>query len=748
MPSPDGQDTSSSSFFLLDERIQRWIWAEKWTELREIQERAIPLVLEGVRDVILAAATASGKTEAAFFPILTRLTRDIDGLVFYVSPLKALINDQWGRLSRLCEHLEIPVYPWHGDISAAKKQRFFKKPSGVVLITPESLESLFVNHGHGLGERFKTTRYIVVDELHAFIGTERGKQLQSLMHRLEILLGRRLPRIGLSATLGDMRLAAEFLRHAGAEEAEVVVSSDGTGELKLLIKGYRDSPPRVNGEERIAAERQGRPVELEDLVTGGELAVSEDLFKALRGKNNLVFPNSRGRVELYADLLRRACERNGLPNEFWPHHGNLARDIREETEAALKKGDRPATAVCTTTLELGIDIGAVTSVAQIGPPPSVASLRQRLGRSGRRGDAAILRSYCLEPELDAKAHLLDQLREGLVQTIAVTRLLLGRWYEPPRIQGLHLSTLVQQLLSVIAQLGGVTASRAWELLCGPASPFSAVTKADFVELLRSLGEREILMQTEDDLLLHGPLGEKLVNHYTFYAAFTTEEEFRVVAQERTLGTVPVSHPLDENSYIIFAGRRWRVDHVDAPHKVITVSPAPAGRPPVFGGGAGLVHDRVREEMLAIYRDTDQPVFLDTTARELLSEARKAFERYDLEEQRIVQLGPHTHIFPWRGDIVHNTLTLLLKNKNVAAENEGLSVVVFSAEEERVRQLLSEIAMEDDVSDEALAASVKTKLQQKFDWLLPETLLCCGFAAEALDGARARSACMELLAAGR
>lgn len=735
----------SSSFYLLDERIRRWIWTEGWEELRDIQEQAIPLVLAGERDVILAAATASGKTEAAFFPILTRLLKDAkaEGLVLYVSPLKALINDQWARLSRLCETLELPVHPWHGDISASKKQRFFKKPTGVVLITPESLESLFVNHGHGLSVLVRGLEYVVVDELHAFIGNERGKQLQSLLHRLEVLVGRRVPRIALSATLGDMGLAAQFLRSGAAKDVALVVSSEASQELKLIVKGYVNTPPRFSEKDAEAAKRAGRTVELEDLIRGGDLAVAEDLFGTLRGKNHLIFPNSRSKVELYADLLRRQCERLGVPNEFWPHHGSLSKDIREETEAALKKGDRPASAVCTTTLELGIDIGAVESVAQIGPPPSVASLRQRLGRSGRRGDAAILRSYCIEDEFDAQSEFSDQLREGLVQSVALIRLLLDRWYEPPRTGGLHLSTLIQQLLSLIAQYGGLAAQQAWNLLCAEG-PFSALSKTAFVELLRSLGDRDVLMQTEEGLLLHGGLGEKLVNHYTFYAAFSTEEEYRIVTQGRVLGSVPISHPLEEGSYVIFAGRRWRVVSVDSQHKVITVAPSPAGRPPQFGGGAGLVHDRVRDEMRKVYEEADPPMFLDKTARQLLSEARGAFDHHNLDTQRIVSVGQNVYLFPWRGDVTQNTLALLLKHRGLEAQNEGLLIAVYGADRERLLDTLGEISEDESLSDGTLAASVKNKMRGKWDWLLTEQLLCADYAADALDVQAARAACKTLI----
>ena len=221
---PASGSTDSRSFDLLDERIRRWIWREGWTELRDAQERAVPALIDADRDVIIAAATAAGKTEAAFLPILSNLLRDdpCSGSVLYISPLKALINDQWSRLDNLCDALEIPVTGWHGDVSSGRKQRFVKKPTGVLLITPESLEAMFVTRGASLEATFGALRYVVVDELHAFIGSERGMQLQSLMRRVDRACGRNVPRVGLSATLGDMRLAAEFLRPRAAQDVQII----------------------------------------------------------------------------------------------------------------------------------------------------------------------------------------------------------------------------------------------------------------------------------------------------------------------------------------------------------------------------------------------------------------------------------------------------------------------------------------------------------------------------------------------
>lgn len=711
----------SSSFTLLDERIQRFLWNEGWEELRDAQEAAIPLILQGDRDVIIAAATAAGKTEAAFLPALTRLmNRADDGLIVYVSPLKALINDQFGRLDRLCELLEVTVWPWHGDISSTVKTRFLRKPSGVLLITPESLEALLCNRGSSVAAVFRQTQFFVVDELHAFIGSERGKQLQSLMHRIESAVGNRVPRIGLSATLGDMSLAGKFLRPNGTPE--IVESRFSGAELQVLVRGYEE-PPTVkqdNGEESEA-------------ITPAQIAAN--LFKVLRGSNNLVFPNSRREVERYTHILNRLCDREQVPNEFWPHHGSLSKEIRSETEAALKQKDRPATAICTNTLELGIDIGAVKSVAQIGPPPSVASLRQRLGRSGRRkGEPAILRGYCVEDALPGPTSLADKLRLGTLETAAMITLLVEGWFEPPRVKGAHLSTFIQQLLSVIAQNGGATAGQLFSLLCSPGAPFDSVSKAEFMELLRHLGAEQLLIQDSSGTLLHGPLGEKFVNHYTFYAAFSSDEEFRLVAGGKALGSLPVSQMLTVGQRILFAGRTWRVEDVDEPGKTIYVTRASGGVPPLFSGGPGRTHTRVRQRVRELLRSSDVPAFLDATARKFLSEARDGYLRMELDQRVALDQGHEVLLLTWLGDAANEALVCVFLRRGFTAMPSGPGVEVRKKDGgvKEILDVLADTAADDPPALEVLLADVKNLAREKWDWALPDSLLRKAYASQYLD----------------
>ena len=710
--------STSSAFHSLHPGIQRYLWAEQWEALREVQEMAIPAVLLADRDVVIAASTASGKTEAAFLPALTHLLNgDTDGLIVYISPLKALINDQFGRLDRLCEDLDIPVWPWHGDIGSTTKQRFFRKPTGVLLITPESLEAMLCNRGTSVAGIFKGAAFVIVDELHAFIGSERGKQLQSLMHRMEVVLERRVPRIGLSATLGDMQAAATFLRSDG--RAAIVDAQSGNNELQLILKGFEEPPaPQDAKHEEVAP-----------------LAVAKHLHEVLCGTNNLIFPNSRREVERYTHLLNEISEQASRPREFWPHHGNLSKEIRSDTEAALKQKERPATAICTSTLELGIDIGAVKSVAQIGTPPSVASLRQRMGRSGRRkGEPAILRGYVIEDAIDSNSDLKTRLRLDTVQSIASALLLIDKWFEPPVAGGAHLSTLVQQLLSAIAQYGGLRAPQAYQLLCASGAPFQGLSSESFVELLRHLGKQDVLTQDSSGLLLHGPTGDKLVNHYSFYAAFVADEEFRIVAAGKTLGTLPITQMLAAGQRILFGGRTWLVEQVDETQKTIYVLAAKGGSPPIFNGSGGRVHTRIRQTMHALYRGELRPTFLDATASRFLEEGKSAYEHLGLDENVLLDQGSHFLLLTWAGDAANEAIACLLgaRDFNAQAGRLGVEVTKGSQTRSHLLETMAVIASQPAPRSEELLVKAKNLASQKWDGLLPPRLLMHSYASMRLD----------------
>ena len=735
-PPSSSNPTSPSAFERFHAGVQRWIWDQGWKALRPVQEHAAHQILDEDADVIISAPTAGGKTEAAFLPIASKLAEtEADGIAcLCVSPLKALINDQADRLTPLFDHVGLPLTPWHGDVARSRKQKLLKEKTGVLLITPESLEAVFVLRGNKIPSLFSGLTHVVVDELHSFIGSERGRQLQSLLNRLELAIRRRVPRVALSATLGDMRLAAGALR-PGAGDAVVLIEGKGDGrELRMQLRGYRSCPPAPGSSPQSPD------------GTGDAARLVRDLYEALRGQDNLIFANSRRRVEELTDHLRDLSERSHVPNEFFAHHGNLSREIREGVEARVKNTTEPTSVVCTSTLELGIDVGSVTSIAQVGSPPSVASLRQRLGRSGRRADEpSVLRGFVVEEELGKTPTLLDELRVQLVQSIAMMQLLLARWCEPPAPRQLHLSTLVQQILSVVAQHGGVMARNLYSVLCR-SGPFRGVDGDLFGQLLHCLGEQHILTQTSDGALALGDRGETIVDHYSFYVAFVTPDEYRLVAGTKTLGTMPITQPLATGSYLIFAGQRWEVRRIDETSRVIELAPAQGGRAPRFEGGGFDVHDRVRAEMHRIYASRTVPVYLDATAKELLSEGRDTFRRWHLSQDRTVDREGSLLLFPWRGDRVLHTLSLQLNFLGLSTWVEGVAIGLRQTAPSEVAEALQRIASGEVVYETALAELAVNQNEEKYDWALTAELRSVGYASRHFDEPGARDAAKEIMAA--
>lgn len=695
--------------------IQRWVFDQGWSALRPIQQDAVAPVLSARDDVIITAGTAGGKTEAAWLPICSRLAFDEEkgsarlGIkALYISPLKALINDQAQRFKSLGDRIDLPVLRRHGDVFGRERDALLRNPDGILLTTPESLEALFMLHGSRIPVIFGGLRYVVIDELHAFIGSVRGMQLQSLLHRLEVATGLRPPRIALSATLADTKIAARFLRPDGADSTTIISSGVAGTDLRMQLLGVASGAEPDFGEE----------------------TVTRHLYSNLRGENNLVFANSRRTVEAYADRLTNLCATARVPNEFFPHHGSLSKGLREDVEKRLKAAEAPATAICTSTLELGIDIGSVSSVAQIGSPGKVSSLRQRLGRSGRRGTPSILRVYIVEPELDAKSHPADLLRPRLIETIAILDLMLEHWIEPPNVQSLHLSTLVQQLLSIIAQYGGRHANQLYDTLC-QAGPFTAIPPEMFIQVLQTLGENDILTQASDGLLLPGGKGERLINHYSFYAAFAAAEEYRLVADGVTLGTLPVDSPVVIHSYLIFAGRRWQVVGVDADRKIIELRPATGGKLPRFTGGGPSIDHTIRQRMRFILTSDAAPRYLNPTAGTLLSEARMNFKMLGLNDRSLVASETSTLVFPWAGDQVMTTLQLMLSRAKVDITQHGIALEIDLPGDE-TRRLLKDILTDETPDPVDLASRMGDTKRDKHDHLLTDHLLVLASAARDLD----------------
>tara|TARA_R110002167_G_scaffold362021_1_gene580869 strand:- start:12235 stop:14433 length:2199 start_codon:yes stop_codon:yes gene_type:complete len=712
----------------LDTRVQKWLFKQGWLDLREIQKKAIIPILGGKTDVLISASTAAGKTEAFFLPACSAISDMDSGFgILYISPLKALINDQYRRLDSLCEMLDMEVTPWHGDSLKSKKSKAKKNPSGILLITPESLESLLVRESGWAKQAFSNLKYIVIDEFHAFIGSVRGHHLLSILNRIEHLLGRfnnPIPRVALSATLGEIDKVPYLLRPNQTLPCDIITSSKSQSTLKVQVQGYVE------------------PFDLkaDDIRDNAEYQICQKLYELCRGDSHLVFANSRSRTESIAAQLSDFCEQKIVPNEFFPHHGSLSKEIREELEARLQKETLPTTAVCTMTLELGIDIGKVNSVVQVTAPHSVSSLRQRMGRSGRRNSPSILRMLIAENELSKNSNIVDCLRLELIQSLAMIRLLIeSKWFEPADSGLMHFSTLLHQVLATIAQWGGVRADQLFDLLC-KNGPFQHTSIKHFKVLLSHMGNVELITQLSSGELVLGVLGERIVGHYSFYAVFKTPEEYRVLIGNKSLGTLPIDSLVMEGQHIIFSGRRWKVVDVDSEKKVIRVEKTKGGKPPKFGGEGMSIHNKVRQEMFKILCEGDYRIsvgnhkvdFIDGKAKELFDEAVDYFNHANLKQISIIQHGNSTCIFTWMGDKVINTLVALLTQKGFEAGAYAGVIEVEKSDVNSIEVCLTELSQQSYSSNTELAELVIEKKIEKYDEFLPDELLNVGYGYRAFD----------------
>lgn len=697
---------TSSSFNLLDEKVQKWVWRQGWSSLKDIQENSIPIVLSQDHDVIISAATAGGKTEAAFLPILTSILKDKSSFgyqVLYISPLKALINDQNRRLSDMAADMGIDVIPWHGDVDVSRKNRSLKNPNGIVIITPESLESFLINRTKYTTSAFSALKYIVIDELHSFIGKERGKQLQSLLSRIEHIANRSIPRIAMSATFSDYETVKSFLRDDEALPCSIPPQGESNHEIKLLVKTYIPTKEKSVFED-----------------------ISKEIFTRLRGSNNLVFANSRHETEEYAVKLSDMSEENGVPNEFRVHHGSLSKIERESVEYELQQGIHPLTAICTSTMELGVDIGKVKSIAQIGYATSVSGLRQRLGRSGRRNEPSILRVFSIE----TGEGILFDLKANLVQNIAVIELLKEHKYETPNINSYHLSTLIQQLLSVIAQFGGFYPKEGWQFLCTKGA-FKNVTSTMFLSLLKALGDKDVISQLDNGQIIIGKEGEKLLKKPDFYVAFQSPQDYSVINKYnlKRLGTIQYLPPKDVQ--IVLAGRRWIVEDINEHGQTIFVSQVKSGGKAFFGGEGAEIDKIIVEKMRDIYLSNDSYPYLDirTEANKYLEQARLCFNNNELSSHPFLQYGNRTLFFTWGGWKINRTISLMAQL--YLDKKCGFSALyIDNITSDDIKRIVDKGKPTEE--DLAKLESRTTKECQKYDYLLPDDLLDKEYARTCLD----------------
>ncbi|MCR4646060.1 MAG: DEAD/DEAH box helicase [Oscillospiraceae bacterium] len=640
--------------------IQDFIYRNGWESLRAIQAAAGDAIFNTDLNVLLTASTASGKTEAAFFPILTLFSEDMPKSVgaIYIGPLKALINDQFSRLNELCEEADIPVWHWHGDVSQSHKNKLMKHPSGILQITPESLEAILLHKHAAVSKLFGDLRFIVIDEVHSLMRGDRGGQTICLIERLCRAANVNPRRIGLSATIGDPEATGRFLS-AGTGRTTFVPKIEAKGiRWRLSMEHfYTGSKQTSDGEAPVTA------LELPEMVTDPAPQNADPgigyIFEHTLGKKCLVFVNSREECEAVTTTLRSYCEAKHEPDRFLIHHGNLSASFRETAETAMKDEDMYMTTVTTATLELGIDIGRLERAFQVDAPFTVSSFLQRMGRTGRRDLPPEMWFVMREEMPEPRAMLPETIPWRLLQGIALVQVYIEeRWVEPPRLDRLPYSLLYHQTMSTLASCGELTpAALAQRVLT--LQVFRHITQEDYRILLRHLLEQDHIQRTEEGGLIVGLAGERVINSFKFYAVFQENEEYTVRCESQELGTLVMPPPPGEK--IAIAGHVWIVEEVDHKRHLVYCEPVKGKVPAYFGECPGDIHTKILLRMRQVLREDKSYPYLMQNAVRRLAQARETARNAAVTEEILVNLGGDMWcLFPWLGTYAFLALERFLK----------------------------------------------------------------------------------------
>lgn len=719
--------------------VQEYICQNHWENLRSIQVAAADAIFNTDENVLLTASTASGKTEAAFFPIITLFSEDMPSSVgcIYIGPLKALINDQFSRLNDLCAEADIPVWHWHGDVAQSHKAKLMRHPSGILQITPESLEALLLHKHAAIAKLFGDLRFVVIDEVHSLLRGDRGGQTLCLIERLSRIAGVNPRRIGLSATIGDPEGTGEFLS-LGTGRKTIIPKIDAKGgKWRLSMEHFYVKDAQAAEDKQIPGALPVLEEKTDDAPANADPGIGY-IFEHTRGKKCLVFVNSREECEMVTTTLRHYCELNHEPDRFLVHHGNLSASYRETAEGIMKDDSQYMTTVTTATLELGIDIGRLERAFQIDAPWTVSSFLQRMGRTGRRELPPEMWFVIREDEPEVRAMLPTTIPWKLLQGIALVQLYLEeRWVEPPRLDRLPFSLLYHQTMSTLASCGELSpralADRVLRL-----HYFHRITQEDYRVLLRHLIATDHIQQTEQGGLIVGLAGERVINSFKFYGVFQESEEYTVRSESQELGTVVSPPPVGEK--LAIAGHVWQVLDVDHKRRLIYCQQVKGSVPAYFGQCPGDLHTKILTRMRRVLQEDRQYPYLMKNAVARLEQARFTAAHSGAAEKPLINLGGNMWcLLPWVGTYTFLTMERFLKIKcadrlglrNLDSARPFFIQFTMKADESAFFRVLAE-EIRKPIDPMELVYPKELPLFDKYDEYLPEELVKKGFALGVLD----------------
>lgn len=721
-------------FYRLATFIQDFIYQNKWEELRGNQVAACEVIFDSDDNLLLSSGTATGKTEAAFLPVLTELYNNPSKSVgvMYISPLKALINDQFKRLELLLLDSHIPVCKWHGDASVTQKNKLIKNPEGILQITPESLESLITNKRGACLSMFSDLRFIIIDEVHYFMRDVRGIQLLCVLERLQQLTGVTPRRIGLSATLGDVSLAQNWLNTGTGRKCSAPVTEEGKKRIGLHIERF------VNyADERDMVERDGSG-NVTKFSTGGDIGDREHyefLFKNTLDRKTIIFTNSREEAEFVIAHLREIALKNKAPDVYRVHHGNVSALIRENTEDEMKSADEKIVTGATVTLELGIDIGSLDQAVQIGAPLNVSSFAQRLGRCGRRGQIPQLLFTFVESIKINSADILGPINWEFIRTIAIIELYIkDHWIEPIPPQSFPYNLLYHQTMSTLKSNGEMSPAGLAQAVFSLGS-FKSIPKDDYRELLSHLIKIGQLEQTEYGGLTIGREGEKIVNSHKFLTVFTTPEYLLVKDENRTIGTVDKVYPVGVR--FALAGLTWETVDVNEKSKVIFVKRVPGISVVDWDVDFAVeLHTILVQKVRSVLKSDEVYPYLSTRCKERLNEIRYIARGSGILDSLVTPLSDTKYaVFPWVGTRQLMTLNYALRQRKLKSKLPWMTCVYLEVTsdigKEGVENMISDI-LRSNLDLYNLPLPEKVQIEGKYNEFIPLNLLRKQFIEDYLD----------------
>ncbi|WP_313558811.1 DEAD/DEAH box helicase [Ruminiclostridium cellobioparum] len=617
---------SESNYFLLSEKLQNGIRDRlRWKELTLIQESTIPSIING-DNCVLIAPTAGGKTEAAFIPILDTIYREeLKPIsVIYVSPIRALLNNQEKRLQRLGQLVNVDSFKWHGEVSHSSKKKFSIEPAHIMATTPESLEVILMSQSYEHMALFSNVRFFVIDEIHYFAECYRGVQLASIIERIQTYSQYDIQRIGLSATIGNPQEILDWMSGSSKRQRKVINPSAARRNSKILVRFFNDFN--------------------EDIITN-------KIRPEIKDRKSLFFCNSRSAAEKISQML------NAVNVKTKVHHSSVSKDIREYSEEMLKLSDEMCMC-CTSTMELGIDVGDLDVVLQYNSPSTVASFRQRMGRTGRRPGTQSHYEFCTGNEF------------ALLNSIAIVELARRKWVESANIPKKAYNVLLQQIFSTINQMYCVSKEYILSIVRNVNS-FRDITDIEFDEFLKYLIKDQIIEDSGKELIIGNKIDKRFGSYgiLEFISVFDTASEFSIHFKNKEVGTlqswfVNILSKDNANFTFTLAGKTWRVDNIDFDKHILYVSETSKAKDTTWIGGGAAISFEIAQEMLKILNSTENYAYIDSDAVSVLRSMRVEHSSFGMNFGQIIidRIKNGFQIYTYAGNKVNFTIGLLLKNR--------------------------------------------------------------------------------------